>query len=116
QDRTVGVLEVGSFEADFFTAEHERMLTSLAGFLAAAIESAQLYQNLRDQAQTLSILHEVSRELSSILDRGQLLEKVAERIQRLVEYDVFRALLGNDEERLLEPFVAFQRDGVRLEE
>jgi phosphoserine phosphatase RsbU/P len=115
QDRTVGVLEVGSFEPDFFTAEHERMLTSLAGFLAAAIESAQLYQNLRDQAQTLSILHEVSRELSSILDRGQLLEKVAERLQRLIDYDVFSVLLWSEENRLLEPWMAFQRDGIRLE-
>jgi sigma-B regulation protein RsbU (phosphoserine phosphatase) len=116
KDRTVGVLDVGSFVPDFFTAEHERLLVSVAGFLATAIEGVQLYQSLRDQAQTLSILHEVSRELSSILDREQLLEKVAERIQRLVEYDVFSALLWNDEKRLLEPFVAFQRDGVRLEE
>jgi len=114
QNRTVGVLDVGSFEADFFTAEHERLLGSLAGFLAAAIESAQLYQSLREQAQTLSILHEVSRELSSILDRVQLLKKVAERLQRLIDYDVFSVLLWSEEKRLLEPLMAFQRDGVQL--
>jgi sigma-B regulation protein RsbU (phosphoserine phosphatase) len=115
QERTIGVLDVGSFEPDFFTAEHERMLESLAGFLAAAIESAQLYQNLREQAQTLSILHEVSRELSSILDREELLKKVADRLQRLIDYDVFSVLLWSEASRLLEPLMAFQRDGVRLE-
>jgi sigma-B regulation protein RsbU (phosphoserine phosphatase) len=115
KDRTVGVLDVGSLEPDFFTAEHERLLVSLAGVLATAIESAQLYQNLRDQAQTLSILHEVSRELSSILDRDQLLEKVAERLQRLIDYDVFSVLLWSETSRLLEPWMAFQRDGMRLE-
>jgi sigma-B regulation protein RsbU (phosphoserine phosphatase) len=115
KDRTVGVLDVGSFEPEFFTAEHERLLASLAGFLATAIEGAQLYKNMRDQAETLSILHEVSRELSSILDRGQLLEKVAERIQRLIDYDLFSVMLWNEESRLLEPWVSFQRDGARLE-
>ena len=114
KDRTVGVLDVGSFLPAFFTAEHELLLTSLAGVLATAIEGVQLYQNLREQAQTLSILHEVSRELSSILDREQLLEKVAERLQRLIDYDLFSVLLWSEERRLLEPWVAFQRDGVHM--
>jgi sigma-B regulation protein RsbU (phosphoserine phosphatase) len=116
KDRTVGVLDVGSFEPDFFTAEHERLLVSLAGFLANAIEAAQLYRNMRDQAETLSILHEVSRELSSILDRRQLMEKVAERIQRLIDYDLFSVMLWNEDSRLLEPWISFQRDGVRRED
>jgi phosphoserine phosphatase RsbU/P len=116
KDRTVGVLDVGSFEPDFFTAEHERLLVSLAGFLANAIEAAQLYRNMRDQAETLSILHEVSRELSSILDRQQLMEKVAERIQRLIDYDLLSVMLWSEDSRLLEPWVSFQRDGVRRED
>jgi len=115
KDRTVGVLDVGSLEPDYFTAEHERLLVSLAGFLATAIEGAQLYRNMRDQAETLSILHEVSRELSSILDREQLMAKVAERIQRLIGYDLFSVMLWNEDSRLLEPWVSFQRDGLRLE-
>jgi GAF domain-containing protein len=59
--RTIGVLDVGSFEPHHFTDEHEALLTSVAGFLAGAIESAQLYENMREQARTLSLLHEVSR-------------------------------------------------------
>jgi len=116
KDRTMGVLDVGSFEADFFTAEHERLLVSLAAFLATAIEGAQLYQNMRDQAETLSILHEVSRELSSILNREQLMKKVAERIERLIGYDLFSVMLWNEERRMLDPWISFERDGVRLAE
>jgi sigma-B regulation protein RsbU (phosphoserine phosphatase) len=115
KERTVGVLDVGSFQPGFFTAEHERLLSSLGGVLATAIEGVQLYQNLREQAQTVSILHEVSRELSSILDREQLLVKVADRIQRLLDYDLFSVLLWSEERQMLEPWVSFQRDGVRVE-
>jgi phosphoserine phosphatase RsbU/P len=109
--RTIGVLDVGSFEPHHFTDEHEALLTSVAGFLAGAIESAQLYENMREQARTLSLLHEVSRELNSILDRRRLLERVAEMVRRLIDYDIFSVMLWNEDRQLLEPWIAFRRDG-----
>jgi sigma-B regulation protein RsbU (phosphoserine phosphatase) len=112
--RTIGVLDVGSFEPHHFTDEHEILLTSIAGFLAGAIESAQLYDNMREQARTLSLLHEVSRELNSILDRRRLLERVAELVRRLIDYDIFSVMLWNEERQLLEPWMAFHRDGREL--
>jgi sigma-B regulation protein RsbU (phosphoserine phosphatase) len=112
--RTIGVLDVGSFEPHHFTAEHETLLTSVAGFLAGAIESAQLYENMREQARTLSLLHEVSRELNSILDRRRLLERVAEMVRRLIDYDIFSVMLWNEERQLLEPWMAFRRDGREI--
>jgi phosphoserine phosphatase RsbU/P len=111
KNRTVGVLDIGSFEPHHFTHEHETLMTSLGGFLANAIEGAQLYQNMREQAQTLSLLHEVSREVSSILDRRLLLERVAELLRRMIEYDLLSVLLWNEERQILEPWIAFQRDG-----
>ncbi len=111
KDRTVGVLDIGSFEPHHFTDEHETLMTSLAGFLASAIETAQLYQNMREQARTLSLLHEVSREVSSILDRRALLERVAELVRRLIDYDVFSVMLWNEDRQLLEPWIAFHKDG-----
>jgi sigma-B regulation protein RsbU (phosphoserine phosphatase) len=112
--RTIGVLDVGSFEPHHFTEEHEALLTSVAGFLAGAIESAQLYENMKEQARTLSLLHEVSRELNSILDRRQLLERVAELVRRLIDYDIFSVMLWNEERQLLESWVAFRRDGSEV--
>jgi sigma-B regulation protein RsbU (phosphoserine phosphatase) len=112
--RTIGVLDVGSFEPHHFTDEHEALLTSVAGFLAGAIESAQLYDNMREQARTLSLLHEVSRELNSILDRRRLLERVAEMVRRLIDYDIFSVMLWNEDRQLLEAWMAFHRDGREL--
>jgi phosphoserine phosphatase RsbU/P len=111
RNRIIGVLDIGSFKPNHFTAEHEFLMNSLAGFLASAIETAQLHQNMREQARTLSLLHEASREVSSILDRRQLLERVAELVRRLVDYDMFSVMLWSEERQLLEPWIAFRKDG-----
>jgi phosphoserine phosphatase RsbU/P len=112
--RTVGVLDVGSLQPHRFTEEDEGFLTSLAGFLASAIENAQIYRNLRDQARTLSLLHEVSREIGAILDRRQLLERVAHLLKRLIDYDIFSVLLWCADTQTLDPWVAFDRDGLAI--
>lgn len=110
--RTVGVLDVGSVEPHRYTDKEEAFLTSLAGFLAGAIENAQIYRNLREQARTLSLLHEVSREIGAILDRRQLLERVAQLLTRLIDYDHFSVLLWCEETRTLDTWVGFDHDGL----
>ena len=114
KDRTIGVLDLGSSEPGFFTEEHRRLLEPLGGQLANAIENSRLYRNLQEQTQTLSTLHEVNRELASILDSEELLEKVAELVRRLIDHDVFTVLLWNEETQLLEPRISFYRDGPRV--
>lgn len=112
KDRTIGVLEVGGPEPGFFSEEDERLLSFLADHLAAAIENARLYQNMREQAHTLSLLHEASRELSSILDRSALLRKVADLVQRHIDYDLFSVLLWNERTQELEPSFSVSREGL----
>lgn len=110
--RTIGVMDLGSAQIDYFTREHERLLTSLADHLASAIENARLYQNMREQAQTLSLLHEMSRELASILDRKRLMVRVAELLRPLIDFDLFSVLLWNEETAQLEPSVTLFKEGL----
>ena len=66
-----------------------------------------------EQAKTLALLHEVSRELTSILDRQELLRRVAERIKKIVDYDVFSVMLWNEQTQLLESaFAMCSNDAV----
>lgn len=107
KNRVIGVLDVGAVEPGSFTERHQKMLTLIAGHLAAAIDTARLYRNLREQTQTLSVLHQVGRELTSILDRQQLLlENVAKIVRKLIDYDTFTLLLWNQEDDRLEPVIA----------
>lgn len=61
-----------------------------------------------EQAKTLALLHEVSRELTSILDREELLQRVAERIKKIVDYDVFTVMLWNEQTQHLESIFAMR--------
>lgn len=115
KNRTIGVLDIGGAEPSFFSEPDQRLLGFLADHLANAIESARLYENMSEQARTLSLLHEVSRELTSILDRRQLVRRLADMIKRLIEYDVFTVLLWNEQTQQLEPTMAICSDGPGIE-
>ncbi len=112
--RLIGVLDLSSGEPGLFGAEHLELLRPVAGQLAAAIDGARLYQSLRQQTQTLSLLHELGREFASILDRKKLLERVADRLRRLIDYDIFTVMLWNEDSRVLEPRLTVYRDGPRV--
>jgi len=59
-----------------------------------------------EQAQTIALLYEISHELTSILDREELLRRIAERVKKLVNYQVFAVLLWNDSTQMLESVFA----------
>jgi sigma-B regulation protein RsbU (phosphoserine phosphatase) len=63
---------------------------------------ATVYVGQPEQAATLSLLYEVSHELTSILDRGELLQRIAERVKKFVNYDVFTVMLWNESMQMLE--------------
>src|SRR5271157_2798605 len=60
------------------------------------------------QAETLALLYEVSHEITSILDRAELLRRIAERVKKLVDYDVFTVMLWNESTKLLESVFAMR--------
>ncbi len=102
KNRVIGVLDIGSRKPNYFDATHQRFLTYLAGHLANAIENARLYENLREQTRTLALLYEVSHELASILEREELLRRIAQAVKRLVNYQGFHVMLWNEDKQVLE--------------
>jgi sigma-B regulation protein RsbU (phosphoserine phosphatase) len=60
------------------------------------------YVEQPDQAQSLSLLYEMTHELTSILDREELLRRIAERVKKLVDYEVFTVMLWSEQAQLLE--------------
>ncbi len=69
---------------------------------------ANLFVSYPEQAQTLTLLYEVSREITSILDREELFRRIAERVKRLVNYHVFSVMLWNESAQLLESVFAMR--------
>jgi len=63
-----------------------------------------------EQDQTLSLLLEVSRELTSILARDELFRRIAERVKKLVDYQLFSVLLWNEQSSRLEAVIHVHSD------
>jgi len=72
----------------------------------------ELLLSFPEQASTLSLLSEVSRELTSILDRQELLRRIAQRVKRIVNYHVFSVLLWNERSQHLEGVFAMHYDNT----
>jgi phosphoserine phosphatase RsbU/P len=55
-----------------------------------------------EQGQPLTLLYEISHELTSILDREELLRRIAARVKKIVDYQVFTVMLWNEDAQVLE--------------
>jgi sigma-B regulation protein RsbU (phosphoserine phosphatase) len=96
KNRVIGVLDLQSEVPAFFTQNHQHLLELTASRVAIAIENARLYTRVSRQAQTLTVLHEISREITSILDPDDLLERIGALLKRVIDFQMFTILLWND--------------------
>ena len=102
KNKVIGVIDIQSEEPGFFTHEHRRLLELTASRMGVAIENARLYTRVSRQAQTLTVLGEISREITSILDPDDLLERVGQLLKRVIDFQMFSILLWNERSHLFE--------------
>jgi sigma-B regulation protein RsbU (phosphoserine phosphatase) len=93
KNKVIGVLDVEAAHTNAFTEEHKRLLTLFASRIAVGIENARLYTRVSRQARQLTLLTEISRELTSILNVDQLLRRIADLLTRIIDYQMFSILL-----------------------
>jgi len=98
--KCIGVLDIQSRQLDYFTRDQQNILTLLASRLAIAMENARLFERVRRQADTLLLLNEVGREVSSILDVEELLRNAAELVKRVIDYQILSILLYDDRQKM----------------
>ena len=96
KNQVVGVIDIQSSQVDYFTPEQREILVLLASRLATAIENARLFERARSQADTLLLLHEVGREVSSILDMEALLRRAAELVKRVIDYQIMSIMVHDE--------------------
>jgi len=93
KNRVIGVIDIEAAEKGYFTEDHKRLLTLIGSRMAVGIENARLHTRTTRQARTLLLLNEIARELTSILNLDQLLKRIAELLNRLIDYQMFSILL-----------------------
>ncbi len=115
KNRVIGVIDLEAREPGYFTEEHRRLLTLIGSRMAVGIENAQLYTRSTRQARTLLLLNEISRELTSILNVDELLKRIAELLNRIIDYQMFSILLVDEEgQRLSHRFSLRFQESIHL--
>ncbi|HEX4650502.1 MAG TPA: SpoIIE family protein phosphatase [Granulicella sp.] len=102
KNKVIGVIDIQSENMGYFTQEHQRLLELTASRMAISVENARLYTRVSRQAQTLTVLNEISREITSILDVDDLLERIGHLMKRVIDFQMFTILLWNERTQQME--------------
>jgi phosphoserine phosphatase RsbU/P len=106
--RVIGALVLLSANPGQYTVRDEAMLRQFGAHVAVALENARLFDRERQYSATLETLAEIGREVASILDLDELLERLAVLTRRLVDYRTFGILLLNEVTQELEMKLAIR--------
>src|SRR5215469_14127695 len=116
KNRVIGVIDIEAPQPGYFKPEHARLLTLIASRIAVSIENARLYTRVLRQANTLALLNEISRELTSILNLDQLLKRVGDLLRSLIDYQMFSILLLDEQkQKLVHRFSVRFKENVQLQ-
>lgn len=82
----IGVMTVAWAARGSLAPEEVGDFVELAGQVALAIRNARHFAEMNRKARELSLLHEVARAISSILDPDQLLQRVLKEVRESLGY------------------------------
>ena len=86
-DEVTGVLEVVNKDDGVFDEQDLEILESLAGSAAIAIENARLFDETRRRVTELSSLLDASAAVTSTLDFGDILERIAHQLSLVLHVE-----------------------------
>jgi HD-GYP domain-containing protein (c-di-GMP phosphodiesterase class II) len=86
-EHTIGVINAESKQLDFFSAEDERLLLTIAGQMAIAFEKIRLFDSERERRQESDTLRQATAALSTSLDLDHVLESILTSLKKVVPYD-----------------------------
>ena len=115
KNKVIGVIDLEAREPGYFKEEHSRLLSLIASRIAISIENARLYTRIVRQANTLALLNEISRDLTSILNLDQLLKRVGDLLLKIIDYQMFSILLlDENKEKLVHRFSVRFKENIQL--
>ncbi len=83
-DRVIGVINAESSRRNFFTLNDERLLITIAGQVATAIERLRKIRAEREQRLLAEALRDIASALNSTLDFNTVMDRILENIGRVV--------------------------------
>jgi PAS domain S-box-containing protein len=95
--RATGVISLQNADRTHaFTEADQRLLTTLAGGLAVALDNARLVHETRQRLAELATVNSVGQALASQLDLGALIELVGEQVRETFDADIAYVALHDE--------------------
>ncbi len=83
-EKVIGVIDVESLELEAFSADDERLLTTIAGQLAIIMENARLHQETQRRLREMTTLFHFAQHMSSNLQMNILLDNIVIAIREVL--------------------------------
>jgi PAS domain S-box-containing protein len=95
--RATGVISLQNADRTHaFTDANQRLLTTLAGGLAVALDNARLVHETRQRVAELATVNSVGQALASQLDLDALIELVGEQVRKTFDADIAYVALHDE--------------------
>jgi PAS domain S-box-containing protein len=95
--RTIGCISVEDDRPESFSAEDERVLTTLASQAAVALENARLIEAERLRRQDAETLQQAAASLASSLDAEKLIDELLEGLAKVISFDSVTVFIQDGE-------------------
>lgn len=92
-DKLFGVINAESRELNYFSADDERLLTTIAGTLATACEKLGLFESEHNRRQEAETLRQVAQVVTSSLDMDEVVRLMLHQLKALFSFDTASVLL-----------------------
>ncbi len=96
KDKPIGVLMVMNKIGGDFTEQDERLLTSMSGSIALAIDNAAVYEKLKKSKEDLEMIYRSSLALAATMDLDHLLTVVISELRTAVDVEAAGVLLHDE--------------------
>jgi len=97
--KTFGAIGLQSPKVHAFSAQDENLLVVIASYLAGLLENARLYQETRERATNMNLIHRVVQQVVGMTDVGEICQQTAELIAQYFDYEFVMVLLIEPEEQ-----------------
>ena len=94
--KLIGVINAESHLINYFNKDDERLLNTIAGTLATAIEKIRLFEAEHTRRQEAETLRQASVVVSSTLELNKVLEAILASLSKVVPHDSASILLVQD--------------------
>ncbi|RLC66800.1 MAG: hypothetical protein DRI48_03875, partial [Chloroflexi bacterium] len=111
-DQVVGVISVQAYRPHAYGEEEQLLLSTIADQVAVAIENARLFEAEREQREMTEALAEAAAAVSGTLDLDQVLDRILEQVEQVVEGEAFNVMLIEDSHARVVRWRGYERFGA----